>query len=37
LVEVKEINVQPDHVHTILSVPPKYAVSDIMGFSKWRC
>ena len=36
LVEVEEINVQPDHVHTILSVPPKYAISDIMGFLKGK-
>jgi len=36
LVEVEEINVQPDHVHTILSVPPKYAVSDMMGFLKGK-
>jgi len=36
LVEVEEINVQPDHVHTILSVPPKYAISDIMGFMKGK-
>ena len=36
LVEVEEINVQPDHVHTILSVPPKYSISDIMGFIKGK-
>ena len=36
LVEVEEINVQPDHIHTILSVPPKYAISDIMGFMKGK-
>ena len=36
LVEVEEINVQPDHVHTILSVPPKYAISDIMGCLKGK-
>ena len=30
------INVQPDHVHTILSVPPKYAISDMMGFLKGK-
>ena len=36
LVEVEEINVQPDHVHTILSVPPKYAISDMMGFLKGK-
>ncbi len=36
LVEVEEINVQRDHVHTILSVPPKYAISDIMGYLKGK-
>ena len=36
LVEVEEINVQPDHVHSILSVPPKYSISDIMGFIKGK-
>ena len=34
LVEIEEINIQPDHVHTILSVPPKYSISNIMGFMK---
>lgn len=34
LVEVEELNVQADHVHAILSVPPKYAISDLMGFLK---
>ena len=30
----------PDHVHALVSIPPKYAVSDIvrdvkMGYTKW--
>ena len=29
-VEVIEANVQADHVHMIVSIPPKYAVSNIM-------
>jgi len=33
-VEVIEANVQADHVHLILSIPPKYAVSKVMGFLK---
>ena len=33
-VEVIEANVQADHVHMILSIPPKYAVSKVMGFLK---
>ena len=36
LVEVEELNVQADHVHAILSVPPKYAISDLMGFRKGK-
>ncbi|GAG84159.1 unnamed protein product, partial [marine sediment metagenome] len=24
MIEVEEINVRADHIHTILSVPPKY-------------
>ncbi len=35
-VEVLELNVQPDHVHLVLSIPPKYAVSEIMGFLKGK-
>ena len=35
-VEVIEVNVQPDHVHLIVSIPPKYAVSQYMGFLKGK-
>jgi putative transposase len=35
-VEVLEVNVQPDHVHAVLSIPPKYAVSQFMGFLKGK-
>jgi putative transposase len=35
-VEVLELNVQLDHVHLILSIPPKYAVSSVMGFLKGK-
>ena len=35
-VEVLEVNVQPDHVHVVLSIPPKYAVSQFMGFLKGK-
>jgi putative transposase len=34
-VEVLE-NIQPDHVHLILSIPPKYAVSNLMGYLKGK-
>ncbi len=35
-VTVLECNVQPDHVHLVLEIPPKYKVSDIMGFLKGK-
>ena len=36
LVEILELNIQSDHVHTIMSIPPKYSVSSIMGFVKGK-
>jgi putative transposase len=36
LVEVLELNVEPDHVHLVVSIPPKYAVSDFMGYLKGK-
>jgi len=35
-VVIEEINIQPDHVHMIVSIPPKYAISEIMGFLKGK-
>ncbi len=35
-VEVLEVNVQIDHIHVVLSIPPKYAVSQLMGFLKGK-
>lgn len=35
-VEVLELNIQPDHVHLIVSIPPKYAVSNFMGYLKGK-
>ena len=35
-VEVLELNVQADHVHVVMSIAPKYAVSDIMGYLKGK-
>ena len=29
--EVVELNVQKDHVHLVVMVPPKVSVSDLMG------
>jgi putative transposase len=36
LVEVIELNVREDHSHLLVWVPPKYAVSAIMGFLKGK-
>ena len=35
-VEALEINIQPDHIHLVLSIPPKYAISTVMGFLKGK-
>jgi len=35
-IEIVEINIQPDHVHMIITIPPKYAISDVMGFLKGK-
>lgn len=35
-VEVIELNVQVDHVHLVVSIPPKYAVSQFMGYLKGK-
>ena len=34
--EVIELNVQVDHVHLVVSVPPKISISDFMGRIKGR-
>ena len=36
LLESLELNVKADHVHLVLSVPPKYAVSTVMGYLKGK-
>jgi putative transposase len=35
-VEVIEMNIQPDHIHLVVSIPPKYSVSEFMGFLKGK-
>ena len=35
-VTIEEINIQSDHVHLILSIPPKFSVSDTMGWLKGK-
>ena len=34
--KVEEGHLMPDHVHMLLSVPPKYSVSSVMGFIKGK-
>lgn len=34
--KVEEGHLMPDHVHMLLSVPPKYSVSAVMGFIKGK-
>lgn len=33
---VEEGNLMPDHVHMMLSIPPKYSVSQVVGFIKGK-
>jgi len=35
-IEIIEMNVQSDHIHLIVWIPPKYAVSAVMGYLKGK-
>ena len=35
-IEIIEMNVQADHVHLVVWIPPKYAVSEVMGYLKGK-
>ena len=35
-VEIIEANACPDHIHMLISIPPKYSVSSVMGFLKGK-
>ena len=35
--EILEMNVQEEHVHLVLSIPPKHSVSEVIGFLKGKC
>ena len=35
-VDIIEGHMMPDHVHTLLSIPPKYSVSSVMGYLKGK-
>lgn len=34
--EIKEMNVQIDHIHLVVSIPPKVSVSEMMGTLKGK-
>lgn len=33
---IEEGHMQPDHVHVLISIPPKYAVAQVVGFLKGK-
>jgi putative transposase len=36
LLEVLELNVQEDHIHMVIWIPPKYSISSVMGYLKGK-
>jgi putative transposase len=34
--QIEEGHMQPDHVHMLILIPPKYAVSQVVGFIKGK-
>ncbi|MDE7034476.1 MAG: IS200/IS605 family transposase [Mucispirillum sp.] len=35
-IEILEVHLMPDHIHLLLSIPPKYSVSNIMRYLKGK-
>ncbi len=35
-IEIIEAEACPDHIHMLIRIPPKYSVSDIMGYLKGK-
>ena len=35
-IEIIEAELCPDHIHMLISVPPKYSISSIMGYLKGK-
>ena len=33
---IEEGHIMPDHVHMLISIPPKYAVSQVIGYIKGK-
>ena len=34
--KILEGHLQPDHVHVLIAIPPKYAVSQVVGYMKGK-
>ena len=34
--QIEEGHLQPDHVHVLISIPPKYAVAQVVGYIKGK-
>ncbi len=35
-IEILEMNVKEDHIHMILSIPPRLSISEVMGILKGK-
>ena len=35
-IEILELNIQPDHIHLVVSVAPKYSISEFIGYLKGK-
>ncbi len=35
-IEIIQMNVQSDHVHLVVWIPPKYSISEVMGYLKGK-
>ena len=35
-IEIMEAQYMPDHIHMLVSIPPKYAVSEVVGYLKGK-
>lgn len=35
-IEIVEAELCPDHIHMLISVPPKYSIAQIMGYLKGK-
>jgi putative transposase len=35
--QILEGHLMPDHVHMLVQIPPKYAVSQVVGYIKGKC